>query len=267
MAHVLVAPLAVVAPEIAGRRPQRVPGPVPVGEERVEIAVRIVVGCGHGIDGGVRRAAEGNGHFLEPPAAAVAERLRSRRVDREEIGHAVAVEVDEVAGPIDRCRRDAAVAGHGLEAAAVPAEEPAGLPGPVGDVKLGPAVAVHVGKGEAAALPAALGGFRVDFVAAGLDAVAQAHRFGHIHETGARAPVRRRQPARAGRSGPRQQAGETGKERRRQGWRHRRHVVPVREPAVRTLGCWGRVPTISFVASQVAAAPLEKRGSAPPRTL
>ena len=261
VAHVLVAPLAVVAPEIADRRPQRVPGPVPVGEEGVEIAVRVVVGCGHGRDGGVRPAAEEARHLREPPAAVVAERLNSFRVEREEVGHAVVVEVDEVASPVHRGRRNAAVAGRGREAAAVPAEEAAGLAGPVSHVKLGPAVAVHVGEGEAAALPASLGGLRV--VAAGLDEVAQVHRFGYVHETGGCAPVRGRWPARAGRPGQRQQADETAKERRQQGWNHRRHAVPPREPAVRTPGCRDRAPRILIVANQAAAAPLETRGSAP----
>ena len=107
-------------------------------------------------------------------------------MDREEIGHAVVVEVDEIAGPVHRSRRDAAIAGRRFEAAAVPAEEPAGLAGPVRDVELGPAVAVDVGKGEAAARSAPLARLCAVFLVARPDEVAQADRLGHVLETGYR---------------------------------------------------------------------------------
>ena len=215
VAHVLVAALAVVAPEIAGRRPEPVPGPVPMGEEGVEVAVAVMIGGGHRVDGAVGSGAERGGHFRELPAAVVAERLRSLRVDREEIGDAIAVEVDEVAGPVHRRRRDAAIAGPRLEAAAVPAEEPAGLAGAVGDVEFGPAVAVDIGKGEAAVLPASFAQFPgIFFVAGDLDGVAQADRLGHIGETGTGVRRRNFRINGAGQPGRRHQADETGKDRR-----------------------------------------------------
>ena len=241
VAHVLVAALAVVPPEIAGRRPQPVPGPVPVGEEEVEIAVRVMIGRSHRKDAAVRPAAEGVRHFREPPAAVVAERLRSRRVDREEVGHAVVVQVDEIAGPVHRCRRDAAVTGHGLEAAAVPAEEAAGLAGAVGDVELGPAVAVHVDKGEAAVLPAPFDGLRIVLFVPAPDAIAEADRLGRVHEAAAGSLRRGRWIAGTGGADSRQQADETGKDRHRYicavEREHPNPVVPFHASAIRSLGC------------------------------
>ena len=205
-----------------------------MGEEGVEVAVAVVVGGGHRVNGAIGSGAERGGQFRKPPAAVVAERLRSLRVDREEVRHAVVVEVDEVAGPVHRRRRDAAVPGPANEAAPVPTEKPAGLAGSVGDVELGPAVAVDIGEGEAAVLPATLARFPGVLFVARPDRVAQADRLGRIHETGARAPVRGRWLARFGRPGRRRQGNETGQDRRQQGRGYRRHVVPLREPAVRT---------------------------------
>ena len=186
MAHVLVTPLAVIAPEIAGGGPDPVPVPVPVGEEEVEVAVAVVVGSGHGVDVAILPdPADQVGRLLEPPGAVVAERLCPLGLDREEVRCTVVIEVDEISGAVQGGRRDTPVAGSPCEAVALPIEEPSDLASAMGDVELEPAVTVDVDEREATVFLVLADFTGALYLAADCERIAQADRLADIQESDA----------------------------------------------------------------------------------
>ena len=155
LADILKAAAAVVAPQIVRRRFEPVPAAEPVGEEQVEVAVAVVVGRGHRVGVSPVRDAQRARRRRESTGAVVAERLRSLRVDGDEIRMPVAVEIDEVPRQIDVVRFDAAIAGNADKPAPVMAKQPAFLATSMSDVELERSVVVDVDKRETPRLPIA----------------------------------------------------------------------------------------------------------------
>ena len=149
-AHILEAPATVIAPQILRGRPLPVPRTVPVGEEQVEVAVIVVVGGRHRVGFPVEPDAEGPGLLPEATGSIVTEYRRPARLDRQEVGRIVPIQVDEISSPVHAPGRQTAIAGKRRETAAVPAEQPARALIAVGDIEFEAAVPVDVGNGQPA---------------------------------------------------------------------------------------------------------------------
>ena len=147
-AHIPIAPLALVAPEVA-RGSRRRLAAAPVREEQVEVAVAVVVRRRHGVRRLVAAETGDAARRREPPGPVVAEQPHAGALERHEVLPAVAVEVDEVPRPVHVRRRDAAIPGAMDESGAVPGEQPALPAGVVGHVEIEAAVPVDVGEREA----------------------------------------------------------------------------------------------------------------------
>ena len=186
MGDVLEPPLPVIAPEIVERRVQSVRELPPLGEKEVQVAVAVVIACGHRIQiAHVGACGKRAGLLREAPAAVIAERLRAAPVEGEEIRRSVLVEVNEIPGPVRGGRIDAAIAGTLREAPPVPGKQPAGLASPMGDIEFKPAVAVDIDKGQAAIHQAGAG----VFLAVRFDRthrIGQTDRLGNVDEAAAR---------------------------------------------------------------------------------
>ena len=151
-AHVLVAPPAVVAPQVVRRLPA--PGVVPVGEEQVAVAVAVavVVGRGHRMGVPADPQTEALRGLPEVARAVIAIELHLARLDRHEILPAVVVEIDEVPRPIHFGGPDPAIVRERREPPPVESEQSAGAALPVGDVELEPSVIVDIAERKTAVL-------------------------------------------------------------------------------------------------------------------